>query len=215
MSEKKLAPWVIALAGLLVGGAIGAGAATALHQRELARMRSELSATQSRLDDTSRALDELNDIVLSPADTPGDTAAPGTTDDAASPGGDVAEKQFAFVTRLAAGNPGTIELDYAEFLTGDAASQVAADRGDESPPPNDYYIVNENRRLRAFKIAPDAKIRLVTAADGTSDPAGYDSDLAGWAAYFADDESAGIRNAGYWFTIDAGVVTRVEEQFLP
>jgi hypothetical protein len=55
----------------------------------------------------------------------------------------------------------TLTFDLAEFLTGEAAAQAAAEHGDESPPPNDYYIVNDNPKLRTMPIAPDATIQAI------------------------------------------------------
>jgi hypothetical protein len=38
----------------------------------------------------------------------------------------------------------TITFDLIQFFTGEAATKAAAEDGEESPPPNDYYIRNVN-----------------------------------------------------------------------
>ena len=50
-------------------------------------------------------------------------------------------------------------FDLAYFLTGDAANQAAAEHGDETPVPNDYYIVNDNPSLRTHARLPTVSIR--------------------------------------------------------
>jgi hypothetical protein len=46
--------------------------------------------------------------------------------------------------------------------------QAAAEDGEESPPPNDYYIHNVNPRLRTLPVRSDAPITVnVLAAQST------------------------------------------------
>jgi hypothetical protein len=52
-------------------------------------------------------------------------------------------------------------FDLAYFLTGDAANQAAAEHGDETPVPNDYYIVNDNPLLRTTPISPSVEIDAI------------------------------------------------------
>lgn len=51
-----------------------------------------------------------------------------------------------------------IEIDYADFLTGDEAERAAAEAGDEVN--NDYYIRNVNTKLRTFSVSPGATFEL-------------------------------------------------------
>jgi len=46
--------------------------------------------------------------------------------------------------------PQFIVFDHAYLLSGDDANQAAAERGKETPVPNDSFIVNDNPRLREF-----------------------------------------------------------------
>jgi hypothetical protein len=116
---------------------------------------------------------------------------------------------------------GSMTFDLAYFYTGDEANDVAAEHGDETPVPNDYYIVNDNPKLRTLAIAPDAEIRVFdwnrccdrhvsldmeTFADVMANPDGFveqDGRL-----YYG-------QASPYWITVDGGVVTEIEEQYLP
>lgn len=57
--------------------------------------------------------------------------------------------------------------DEVELLTGDAADAAAAAAGDESPVPNDYYIVNDEQTVRRLAVVPDASVS--TLVDGGSE----------------------------------------------
>lgn len=134
-----------------------------------------------------------------------------------SPATPLPQSRFAFIKNVTFGRPGTIVVDYAEYLTGTEAAKAASARGDESPPPNDYYIVNDDTKAVTLKLAAAASVQLASNPDGTSDPAGYPSDVDRWANHFAapSDENSGIRYAGYWIVVDNGTVTAVREQFAP
>ena len=60
---------------------------------------------------------------------------------------------FVFPTAWTASS---IDFDLACFYSGDAATAEAAARGEESPPPNDYIITNDNATLRSVPVAIDA-----------------------------------------------------------
>ena len=47
----------------------------------------------------------------------------------------------------------TVTFDLVQWFSGDAATKAAAEDGEESPPPNDYYIRNVNPRLRTLPVA--------------------------------------------------------------
>ena len=126
---------------------------------------------------------------------------------------DVSGREFCFVTGIEVVD-GTVFVivDYARFLTGDEAAAEAAARGDESPPPNDFYIVNDNPLLRRFPVSADASVRLVTQTTGV-EPEGYDSTVDEWRNNFSAIPSA--RAVPYWITLEEGVVVAIEEQYLP
>ena len=106
----------------------------------------------------------------------------------------------------------TITFDLIQFFTGEAATKAAAEDGEESPPPNDYYIRNVNSRLRTLPVASGAPITVnVLAAQSTGsstkDVSVTVDELAG---YFPNSGTA-----PFWITVEQGQVTKIAQQFLP
>ncbi|MFN8018978.1 MAG: hypothetical protein U0P45_12770 [Acidimicrobiales bacterium] len=62
--------------------------------------------------------------------------------------------------------------DEVEFLTGDAAVQAAHEDGaipaDQDYVENDYYIRNNNQKVRRLAVVPDASVTTL-ASDGSTD----------------------------------------------
>jgi len=75
-----------------------------------------------------------------------------------------------------------LSVDVVLFLTGWEAEDAAAAHGDESPPPNDYYIVNDTPTVREFPVEPGIGVHVVVNPDGTTNPDGYELPLADWIA---------------------------------
>jgi hypothetical protein len=107
----------------------------------------------------------------------------------------------------------TVRFDLIQFLTGEAANKAAAEDGEESPPPNDYYIRNVNPKLRTLAIAPSATVTVNVLAAGDTGSSVKDTKitLAKLAGYPRDR----VRDAVFWLTVSHGKVTRIEEQFVP
>jgi len=113
--------------------------------------------------------------------------------------------------------PQVIRFDLAYLLTGDEANRAAADRGLETPVPNDYFIVNDNPKLRRLPVAPDLRILLLdwtNCCDTTfrADPHLFQESF--------DQKTYPPGNykgkfSGYWLTVKGGAVTKVEEQYFP
>jgi hypothetical protein len=113
--------------------------------------------------------------------------------------------------------PQFIVFDLAYLLSGDEANQAAADRGLETPVPNDYLIVNDNPRLRVLPAAPDLRILLLDWTNCCetmfrADPERFQESF--------DQETYPPGNykgtfSEYWLTVRGGVVTRIEEQYFP
>ena len=95
------------------------------------------------------------------------------------------------------------ELDLAYFLTGPDAEAAAAERGDEVN--NDYYVVNDNPKLRTLIAHGDTEVVVL------ADPGGPDL-VSSNVADFAVDRHEG---SGFWVTIEDGIVTKIEEQYVP
>jgi hypothetical protein len=117
----------------------------------------------------------------------------------------------------------TISFDLAQFLEGDAADKAyREDNGlsSDEEVDNDYYIRNENTRLRTLHVASDASIQVVGDPPDTVEgnwadfAAAFDSDEI---APFNEDGSASYRgtNGKYWVTVEDGEVSLIEEQYVP
>ena len=106
----------------------------------------------------------------------------------------------------------TITFDLIQFFTGDAATRAAAEDGEESPPPNDYYIRNVNSRLRTLPVQDGAPITVnVLAAQETgSSTKNVPVTLDKLASYFPNSGTP-----PFWITVAQGQVTRIEQQYLP
>jgi hypothetical protein len=150
----------------------------------------------------------------------GPTAPTGPTGETGTPPAELEDgEHFGWVEEVDASG-GTLVLDLAYFLTGEAANETAAERGDEVPVPNDYYIVNDNPRLRTLTLADDVELSLLDWNDCCDER--FDGDLDPFAQAIAEGEQveAGghVYNgtfSPYWLTVENGEVVRIEEQYLP
>jgi hypothetical protein len=113
------------------------------------------------------------------------------------------------------GGASILRIDYVQFLTGGEAADAAAAHGDESPPPNDYYVVNDNPKIREFPIQPGIPVTVVTNNDGTSDAAGHTIPLSQWIAALSGPHALAFKGSLYWVTITNGTVTNIEAQYAP
>ncbi len=112
----------------------------------------------------------------------------------------------------------TLTVDVIQFLTGqDAVVAYQADHPDDPDgPPNDYYIVNVNPRLRTLPVAAEVEVSLVLLHLGE----GVELKPRSWATLL-DDLAGGAPADGlvsaspFWLTLDHGVVVGIEEQYLP
>jgi hypothetical protein len=123
-------------------------------------------------------------------------------------------RYFVFVKKLHGTPPdATMTFDLAYFLTGDAANEAAAENGDETPVPNDYYIVNDNPRLRTMPVSPTVQINAIdwtNCCEPTSVP------YTDWAASLTHPTDALLgTQVPYWITVTDGQIVTIEEQYLP
>ena len=112
-----------------------------------------------------------------------------------------------------------LSFDLAEFLTGTDAERAAREDGRIGPDEtvdNDYYVRNRNDRVRTLPVAPDAEIVVVRWDDCCETVA---AELEPFVAAFAPgaEPSGRYRGPGsqYWLTVSSGIVTRIEEQYVP
>ncbi|MGH8944525.1 MAG: hypothetical protein ACRDVL_00045 [Acidimicrobiia bacterium] len=113
---------------------------------------------------------------------------------------------FGFVL---ATTSGTVEFDLACWFTGDAAVRAAAEDGEESPPPNDYYVRNVNETARTLDVAADATvIWYPQVGDPTSESTTTYQD---WLRGIEEREIM----LGVWLDVDDGAVVSIHEQWVP
>ena len=145
---------------------------------------------------------------------PGATAAPATTR-APATGQQAEPAQLAdgrhpvIVKQVNVGGR-TVTFDLIQWFEGDAAAKAAAEDGQESPPPNDYYTRNVNPRLRTLPVTSGARITLtrLTVGQGGGNAAGpVPADLAAVAA-------GGVDHI-FWATVQGGQIQALEEQYVP
>ena len=122
-------------------------------------------------------------------------------------------RHFVYVTEAARREDGssTVTFDLAYFYRGERAEQEAAERGDEVV--NDSYIVNDNPRLRTLPLA-DAVIVRYIPVDRCCDL--QDGDIDAWLESILETNQTDYpKDAAWWFRVDGGQITRIEQQFLP
>lgn len=155
-----------------------------------------------------------------PTGPTGPTAPPSSESPTPEPSSELEDgRHFGFI-RTVDPEGSTLVLDLAYFLTGEEANQASEEHGGENPVPNDYYIVNDNPKLRTLALSPDLEIALLDwdhCCDQT-----FLADLDHFATAIAAGDFTTIDGriyygtlSPYWLTVEDGVVTKIEEQYLP
>ena len=104
---------------------------------------------------------------------------------------------------------GTVTVDVIQWLEGSEADDAyAAETGDTSGAPNDYYIRNTSPELRTLPLTTST----VTVAWTDSGPMYHDLDLADLADYL---RARSDLDAPFWITVEDGTVRRIQEQYRP
>lgn len=169
--------------------------------------------------DEETAGDAAESTATASSEAPVESVAPdaGTATDPAATGAPASPERVPALVASVRDEGGAVMLtvDYIQFLTGTEAAAAAADRGDESPPPNDYYIVNDNARLREFRVQDGIAVMTVVRDDGGSDPGGHALPLADWVERLSGPTGDAFRSSFYWLTISGDTITTIEQQYLP
>lgn len=123
---------------------------------------------------------------------------------------------FAYLRGVDVGGS-TVTVDIAQLLTGDEAVKAAiADgfiEGGETSVPNDYYIRNQNPKLRIAPVAPTAAVNVL---DQPGSPDLIGGSLAVLSARVAERASvADDPGVPVQIVATAGVVSRIDEVFFP
>ena len=102
----------------------------------------------------------------------------------------------------------SLAFDLACWFSGAGAIEATLADGEESPPPNDYYIRNTSTDTRTVPVAADVAVRWLSPEDIAN------------LADIAYNQWIEIRPErdwlpGVWIEIENGVVTSIEEQYQP
>jgi hypothetical protein len=127
-------------------------------------------------------------------------------------------RYFVRLTDLQGGEEGPhlVQYDLAYYYTGDEANHVAASRGDETPVPNDVYVVNDNPKLRLAALAQDFTVAYLPQGSGLTDPVPAPQDrFLVWLDESEQMDFPPMDVTYWWMTIDGGEVTKIEQQYQP
>jgi hypothetical protein len=151
-----------------------------------------------------------------PSSTPTQTSEPSETPEPSASRSPSLEDghHFVYVTSANRSNDGMtrVRFDLAYFYQGARAEREAAERGDEVV--SGYYIVNDNPRLRTLPVADDVEIEYIPASQCCElQPGNIDAWLEAVLATNPTDYAG--TNVPWWFTVEGGEITRIEQQYLP
>ncbi len=172
------------------------------------------TADQSSPPSTTPPATSTSTETVSPSTTPSESPS-------ASPSGSPAledGRYFGYIKSVDfSTSPASLVFDLAYFYTGDKANQEAAARGDETPVPNDYYIVNDNPLPRTLAVDTGVEIYVTMLHNLCCDL--QKGTLNGFIGGFNLHTYRNVPYEGsftqYWLTISNGAVVKVEEQYLP
>jgi hypothetical protein len=112
----------------------------------------------------------------------------------------------------------TVEFDLIQFLTGDEAVVAwdAAHPDQPGGPPNDYFIVDENPRLRVLPLADDVTVTVPSfeGAGLQAQPIPF-ADLPARLAGNPMPGEGRLWPNPFWLTVENGTVTAMDEQYIP
>lgn len=128
-------------------------------------------------------------------------------------------RHFGYIKSVDLGpKPATLTFDLAYDLVGAEANREAERRGYETPVPNDYFIVNDNPKLRTLPLSDDLELRLLDWKHCCA--TFFAGDLERFAASFRRKNplvGSNYRGASsaYELMVRDGVVVSVDEHYLP
>lgn len=132
-------------------------------------------------------------------------------------------RHFGYVQAVdASATPATIQVDVAEFLSGEAANAAAVEDSviaEGEAVPNDYYIRNPAKDVLTLDVAGDVRVTHIQCPDSCTE--GLPGQFEAFAASFDAtgektllDEYRGSQSQ-YWLTVRDGEVVAIDEQYLP
>ncbi len=101
-----------------------------------------------------------------------------------------------------------LSFDLACWFTGDEANAAAAEDGEESPPPNDYYVRNDNPASRDLPVARDTQVTWYPSGDPT------DTAVVGYTDWL-DRRAERPFQLAVWIDVRDGTITAIQENWVP
>lgn len=102
-----------------------------------------------------------------------------------------------------------VEFDLACWFTGEAAVIASAEDGEESPPPNDYYVRNESDQVRFVPVTSDVPVVWYP------DPGDPTTEAVTMYEFWREDVESSEFALAIWITIEGGVIVSIREQWVP
>lgn len=110
----------------------------------------------------------------------------------------------------------TLTFDVIQYLTGDEATKAFQrdNPGVEGGPPDGFYILNVNPRLRTLPVRQDVPVEVLWLGDNPGVETITFEQLPG---YFAKDliKDKYLWYDPFWLTVRAGHIDAISEQYLP
>jgi hypothetical protein len=199
MDERTKRTLLIVGAVVLALLSIGSGALIALSSDDLAASSSP-TASVSATDEPS----------VGPTETPSGSPEPSESESPILEDG----HHFAFVKKALYLPDGStrVRFDLAYFLTGEEGQQAAEDHDDEFV--NGYYIVNDNPRLRTLPLADEVEVAYVPTDQCCElQPGNIDA----WLESINETNQTDYDGTSvpWWFTVEGGEITKIDQQWLP
>lgn len=134
-----------------------------------------------------------------------------------------AETTFGFIVgQTTVDGSAALIVDYAEWLSGEAATAAAREDGVIGPEDfieNDFYIRNRNDQLRTLPVIDGARVRLIDATVGSLTPVTVPATELLRMLETGDDIAwygAASPGTPYWFIVDQeGVIHQAQQQYVP
>lgn len=226
LGRASLLVAVLALAvALLAAGSVTAcktGSVDVGAENEVTRLEAENAKLKKDLEAANSKAGELEQRVADLEESGGATATGGGAVQPDSGAISVESgKQIGFMKKVyKKGSRYYLTIDYVQFLTGQAAIKAAIADGVIKPGEtldNDYYIRNQNPKLRTFIILAAAPVTTETYFSSGSPVGKASLSLAELMSAMspADAANGSMRAAPWWITLKNSTVTKIAEQYIP
>jgi hypothetical protein len=200
--------WVIVVAIIVIAVLAGGGIL-------YARGRSEGNPTPTASPSRSKKPKPSRSPSVTPTPTPTPSIAPSpSTSPSAAPSTFREGGQHAYITAATAGTGASITANVVQYYTGAKADEVASEHGDP-PPPDGYYIVASGPNGVRGSVSPGVAVRYQPVSGGSARTGTYDAFVRRAAGKPVAGDWPQISSALWRITVSGGLVTRIDQVYLP